>query len=58
MYRYFYISLSYATFGIILKNGMIEDAAPIGAWMIGRSIHSIKFWCFNKKAKVKEICHN
>jgi len=53
--RYFYISLPYATFGIITENSIVRAAAPIASWMVGRSLHYIKPWLIKKEAIVAEM---
>ena len=32
-----YISLPYATFALIITNGVISDAPPIARWTIGKT---------------------
>ena len=52
----YYISLPYATFGIIAENNIVIDAAPIAKWMIGKHlIREVKQWLISKKAKVIEL---
>jgi len=53
--RCFYISLPYATFGIISSEGKIIEAAPIAAWMIGKTLQEIKPWLVKRRAVVKEV---
>lgn len=53
--RSFWISMSYATFGIESENNKIVNTAPIAKWMMGKTLQEIKPWLKNKKAKVKEI---
>lgn len=55
MWRSFYISMEYATFGIIAFNGVVVDAAPIASWMKGKYLKDLRQWLINKKAKVEEI---
>jgi len=37
----YYISLPFATFGILVKNGFVVDSAPIGRWMVGKNIRIV-----------------
>ena len=53
--RWFYIKLSYATFGISSINDIINNTAPIAQWMKGKKLIEIKPWLISKKAKVIEI---
>ncbi len=53
--RVFWISLSYATYGIISRDGVIVRVPPIAHWMKGRTLQQIKPWLLEKKAIVKEI---
>jgi hypothetical protein len=55
MKRAFLIDLHYACFGIELKDGMVTDAAPIAAWMKGKTLQEIKPFLVKKKAKVVEV---
>lgn len=32
-----WVSLSYATFGIQVRGGVVVDAAPIARWAVGKS---------------------
>ena len=34
-----------STFGIITKNDIVVETAPIGRWMKGKDISVIKRWC-------------
>lgn len=51
----YYISLSYATFGIETKDNIITEAAPIAKWMIGKHIHEIEKWVLSKKGTILKI---
>lgn len=53
--RLFWISLPYATFGIISLDGIVIAAAPIAQWMVSKTLTDIKPWLLSKKAKVVEI---
>jgi hypothetical protein len=55
MERCFWISLQYATFGIISRDGIVIDAPPIAAWMVSKGLTEIKPWLIAKGAKVMEI---
>jgi hypothetical protein len=53
--RLIWVSLPYATFGIYVKDRRVVDAAPIGAWMIGKDTDFIRKW-INKKGGRWETC--
>jgi hypothetical protein len=53
--RSFWISLSYATFGIESLANKVTDAAPIAKWMVDKTLQEIKPWLLSKKAKVVEL---
>lgn len=55
MERFFWIDLHYACFGIESKAGIVTDAAPIAAWMKGKTLQEIKPFLVRKKAKVVEV---
>lgn len=46
--RTIWVSLSYATYGIEVKDGYVVDAAPIAAWMIGKDTQFIRSWITKK----------
>jgi len=49
------VKLPYAVFGIILTNGVVSEAAPIGKWMIGKSLDFIKTWVLQRKGTVEPV---
>ena len=49
------IVLPYAVFGVIVKNNIIVDSAPIGKWMIGRTLDFIQLWIANKNGTMLYI---
>lgn len=49
------ISLSYATFGVEVKNNLVVRSAPIAKWGIGKNIDSVISYYKNKGAKIEEI---
>lgn len=36
MTRWIWVSLTYATFGIATRDGVVVDAAPIARWAVGK----------------------
>ena len=55
MRRSFWISLSYATFGVESENNIVINTAPIAKWMKGKTLQEIKPWLLSKGAKVIEL---
>lgn len=51
----FRIQLSYATFGVIDQEGVITETAPIGSWMVGKSVAEIQQWVTSKKGTMEWI---
>ena len=51
----YHIQLSYATAGIVVKNGKITKTAPIFKWMRGRDIEFVKKWVKKKNGKIIEV---
>jgi len=47
-----YISLSYATFGLIASNGRIVDAPPIARWTIGKYAEYVVEYYKHKGANI------
>jgi len=46
------IVLPYAVFGVIVKNDIVVDSAPIGKWMIGKTLNFIQLWVANKNGTI------
>jgi len=49
------ITLSYATYGIIVDNGIVIHAPPIAQWMIGKHINEIMDWVNRKHGTIDNI---
>lgn len=49
------VVLSYACFGIIVEDGMVTDAAPIGRWMIGKPLGTVAAWVVGKRGTVTPV---
>ena len=48
-----WINLSYATFGLVVRNGIVIQAPPIARWTIGKSSYSVTNYYNNKGAKIE-----
>jgi hypothetical protein len=55
MTKGFWISLDYATFGVLCKGEIVIEAAPIASWMIGKSLKEIKPFLLKRRAIVQEL---
>jgi hypothetical protein len=42
------IVLSYAVFGIVVMDNKVTNSAPIGCWMVGKTLDSIRSWVVRK----------
>jgi hypothetical protein len=50
------ITASYCCFGIEVKDGIVLNSAPIGAWAIGKKWLIIKHWWGTKRnAKIELV---
>lgn len=50
------IDLPYANFGIIVDAaGVVTEAAPIAAWMIGKSIADVSRWIVGKSGTIEPV---
>jgi len=49
------VVLSYACYGVIIKNKCIVEAPPIAKWMIGEHINYIRNWVINKGGAFQKI---
>jgi len=53
--RFFWVDVHYACFGIVASGEVVTDAAPIAAWMKGKTLQEIRGWLIWRKAKVVEV---
>lgn len=53
MDNWYYISLSYATYAIQVKNEHVIKAPPIGKWMIGKHWSEVERWLNGKNAYIE-----
>lgn len=53
--RLFWVDVHHACYGILSSDGVVVDAPPIAAWMIGKTLASLKPYLIRKKARVIEI---
>ena len=54
--RWVWISLPKATFGIrVNAEGVVDDAAPIGRWMIVKKFRTIHGWVIRKGGELKML---
>jgi hypothetical protein len=51
----YWIDINYACFGIITKNKIVKETAPIGKWMKGKHIKYIRQWVDKKDGETKRI---
>lgn len=47
------IKTVYGCFGIDVKNGVVEETAPIAKWMKGKNINTIKNWVEKKNGSIQ-----
>lgn len=52
--RWFWISLSYATFGVAIEGGRVVRAAPIAAWALGKPAKVLSYYR-RKGAEIMEL---
>lgn len=46
------VDLPYACFHIEVKDNVVVKAAPIGAWMVGKTVEEIARWVATKKGTI------
>jgi hypothetical protein len=47
-----YIDVGYATFGLVVENGVVVRAPPIAAWAVGKSAADVRvYYQITKKAR-------
>ena len=49
--RWIWVSLSYATFGLAVRDGIVVDAAPIARWAIGKPEQKVADFYRSKGAR-------
>lgn len=49
------VTLSYACFGIVVLDGYIATSAPIGKWMVGKTLAEVESWISKKKGTIEYI---
>ena len=55
MDQFFFVSLTYATFGVITKEGVITEIAPIARWALNMEWHKARKYWLKKGALIIEI---
>lgn len=53
--RWIWVSLSYATYGIGVRDGKVVQAPPIAAWMVGKDERYCADWLRGKGATFKPL---
>lgn len=48
------VVLPYAVFGVVVEDGKVTMAAPIGRWMIGKKLSYVKTWVERKGGEIEE----
>lgn len=46
------VDIGYAFYGIVVKNDIVVDVAPIAGWMIDKKWEKCKTWLENKNAMI------
>jgi hypothetical protein len=49
------VTLPYACFGVEVKGQTVVDAAPIGRWMVGKSLVVVGEWVARKHGTLRRI---
>jgi len=51
----YWISLSYATFGLVVRGGIVTDSAPIARWTRGKDLANVLGYYRGKGALVRRV---
>lgn len=51
----YWISMSHATFGLVVRQGYVAEAPPIAHWTLGHSITDVLRYYLRKKADIRII---
>ena len=49
------VTSSYASYGIVVRDGIVVDAPPIAKWLIGKSSVFARIWIRDKDGTAKLI---
>lgn len=50
------VILTYACFGIeVAASGIVQKAAPVGRWMVGKTLIYVRAWVTHKGGTVEEV---
>ena len=55
MTRLLQVDTGYACFGVVVRNGIVVEAAPIAKWAVGKSLADVVEHFKRKRAKVLEV---
>lgn len=53
--RLFWVSLSYATFGLVVAGDQVVEAPPIAQWATGKSVAYVLRYFRSKGAQILEV---
>lgn len=53
--KWYWVSLPYATGGVGVEFGRVEEAPPIFKWMVGKSQLAVWAWLARKNAEVEQL---
>ena len=50
------VAIPYAVFGLVAgPDGCIQDVAPIGRWMVGKSLEEVREWVRSKQGHMLQL---
>ena len=52
------ITVSYGCFGVVFRNGIVVDAAPIAKWMLGKSVETVIHWVSKTGGYAEQVTSN
>ena len=55
MEKWYWCDVHYACFGFSIRDGVINESAPIFSWAKGKPAESVKKWLTEKLAVVVEL---
>lgn len=53
--QWYHVNVSYACYGIGVKDDIVTYAPPIAKWMRGKRFREVKKWLRNKNGKLTKI---
>ena len=51
----YWVKLPYATFGVVVRMGMVVSSAPIAKWAVGKNYQVFAQWVVKKGGSLRKV---